>query len=68
MPPPWSWSVLFHLVHRANQNRLSIKELLHLFGDVEEDEDGQPFILVEDKETLLNPAADSDNEEMLDEA
>jgi hypothetical protein len=47
---------------------LSIKELLHLFGDVEEDEEGQPFILVEDKETFLNPAGDSDDDDMLDEA
>jgi hypothetical protein len=48
-------------------DRLTIPELLRLFGDVGEDEDGQPFILVEDKATLLNPIGDSDDEH-LDEA
>jgi hypothetical protein len=49
---------------------LTVKEILHLFGDVDEDSDGQPFILVEDKETLPNPGAggeDGDDERYADE-
>jgi len=35
---------------------------MRLFGDVEEDQDGKPFILVEDKETLPMIGGDSDDE------
>jgi hypothetical protein len=42
--------------------RLSITELLRLFGDVDEDEDGNPFILVENRETLPNPNGDKDDD------
>jgi hypothetical protein len=39
-----------------------VAELLELFGNqVGEDEDGQPFIIVKNRETLPNPmAADED--------
>jgi len=43
-------------------DRLEVVELLKLFGnEVGEDEDGQPFIFVENKETRPNPAADDDD-------
>jgi hypothetical protein len=42
--------------------RLTIPELLRLFGEVEDDEDGNPFILVENRETLPNPNGDLDDE------
>jgi hypothetical protein len=40
-------------------NRLSIKEIIRLFGgEVGEDQDGNPFIIVDNKETRPNPLAD----------
>jgi len=36
-------------------------DLLRLFGNVEEDQDGKPFILVEDKERLPMIGGDSDD-------
>jgi hypothetical protein len=49
-----------------SSSRLDVKELLKLFGsEVEEDEDGQPFIFVNDKETRPNP--DADDEVVADE-
>lgn len=46
--------------------RLSIKELMRLFGPVREDEEGKPFILVDDKETFPMVGADSEDEDMAD--
>jgi hypothetical protein len=36
--------------------------LLRLFGEIDEDEDGQPFILVDNRETLPNPNGDQEDE------
>jgi hypothetical protein len=48
-------------------SRLSIPELLKLFGgEVGEDEDGQPFIFAENKDTLINPLGD-DEDDMQDD-
>lgn len=57
---PWITSVLIDLF------RLSIKELMRLFGPVREDEEGKPFILVDDKETFPMVGADSEDEDMAD--
>jgi hypothetical protein len=47
-------------------SRLTVTELLKLFGgEVGEDEDGQPFIFAENKDTLINPLGD--DEEMQDD-
>lgn len=35
---------------------------MQLFGEVAEDEDGQPFIMVEDGVTFPNPTVDEDDE------
>jgi hypothetical protein len=43
--------------------RLTIPELLRLFGEVEEDSDGNPFILVHNRETLPNPNGDLEDED-----
>lgn len=52
------------LVSFTDLNRLTVPELLRLFGDVEEDDEGQPFILVEDRATIPNPGGDEDEDEM----
>ena len=42
-------------------NRLGMTDLLRLFGgEVREDEDGEPFIWVEDQDTRPNPMADDE--------
>ncbi|KAF2432590.1 hypothetical protein EJ08DRAFT_695349 [Tothia fuscella] len=46
------------------RKKLTITELLSLFGEVEEGDDGQPFILVEDRHTIPNPADKGDEDEM----
>ena len=43
---------------KANLSSLTNTELLELFGnEVGEDEDGQPFIIVKNQNTLPNPLA-----------
>ncbi|KAK3062188.1 hypothetical protein LTS18_004636, partial [Coniosporium uncinatum] len=44
-----------------HRRKLSTRDLMRLFGDVEEDQDGKPFILVEDKETLPMIGGGSDD-------
>jgi hypothetical protein len=41
---------------------------MSLFGDTEEDEDGNHFILVEEKETFPNPADEYDEDDLIYEA
>jgi hypothetical protein len=43
-------------------SRLTIPELLRLFGPVENDEDGNPFILIENRETIPNPNGDVEDD------
>ncbi|KAF1985139.1 hypothetical protein K402DRAFT_335351 [Aulographum hederae CBS 113979] len=50
-----------------HRRKLTVMELLQLFGPVEEDAEGNPFIMVENKDPLINPQADSDDEGMGDE-
>lgn len=42
--------------------RLTIPELLRLFGDVNEDANGDPFILVNNRDTRPNPNGDMEDE------
>ncbi|TLD37757.1 putative serine/threonine-protein phosphatase [Venturia nashicola] len=42
--------------------KLTIPELLRLFGDVDADENGNPFILVNNRATLPNPNGDMEDE------
>lgn len=45
-------------------SRLGITELLQLFGGrVDEDDEGQPFIFVKNKETLPNPMGDDEDDQ-----
>lgn len=41
---------------------LSVSEMMRLFGPVREDDRGREFIIVEDKETLPQYDADSEDE------
>lgn len=43
-------------------SRLSVHQMMRLFGPVREDQQGRPFVLVEDKETLPRFNADSEDE------
>ena len=41
--------------NRALLSQLTLDELLSLFGTVKHDEDGQPFIVVDDEEMMEKP-------------
>lgn len=47
--------------------RLSTSELLGLFGDTAEDEQGNTFILVENRDRNINPLEDRSEEMLYDE-
>ncbi|KAE9984365.1 hypothetical protein EG328_008851 [Venturia inaequalis] len=44
------------------QRKLTIPELLRLFGDVDDDENGDPFIMVNNRDTRPNPNGDLEDE------
>jgi hypothetical protein len=46
---------------------LSTSELLSLFGETEEDEQGNTFIVVENRHHNINPLEDRDEEVLYDE-
>ena len=54
-------------VMEADYKKPSIRDLMRLFGDVEDDANGRPFILVEDVDTRGGLHADGDGEGYFDE-